>query len=181
MRVQPVEVLQDYGRVDAWPGHWNDPDMLEVGNGMSVNADKSHFSFWCMLAAPLMAGNDIRKMSKETNAILTNKEMIAVNQDPAGIEGFRYSKKDSMEVWVKPLSNEEWAVLFFNRSAKPMNVSFNWKEELIKDTIFNKELNAQQQTYKIKNLWANTSNGDTQKAFTAMLQSHDGVVLRVSK
>ncbi|MEO8111614.1 MAG: glycoside hydrolase family 27 protein, partial [Ginsengibacter sp.] len=125
--------------------------------------------------------NDIRKMSKETNAILTNKELIAVNQDPAGIEGFRYSKKDSMEVWVKPLSNEEWAVLFLNRSAKPMKVNFNWKDELIKDTIFNKELNTQQQTYKIRNLWANTSNGDTQKPFTATLSSHDVTVLRLSK
>lgn len=179
--VMPIVDLQDTLRRYAGPGHWNDPDMLEVGNGMSVNEDKSHFSLWCMLAAPLMAGNDIRKMSKETNAILTNKELIAVNQDPAGIEGFRYSEKDSMEVWVKPLSNEEWAVLFLNRSAKPMKVNFNWKDELIKDTIFNKELTAQRQTYKIRNLWTNTSNGDTQKPFTAMLPSHDVVVLRLSK
>lgn len=137
--VMPIVDLQDTLRRYAGPGHWNDPDMLEVGNGMNVNEDKSHFSLWCMLAAPLMAGNDIRKMSKQTNAILINKELIPVNQDPAGIEGFRYSKKDSMEVWVKPLSNEEWAVLFLNRSAKPMKINFNWKDELIKDTIFNKE------------------------------------------
>jgi len=72
----------------AGPGHWNDPDMLEVGNGLSEAENRSHFSIWGMLAAPLIAGNDIRKMSKQTQAVLTNKDIIAINQDPLGIQGF---------------------------------------------------------------------------------------------
>ncbi|MDQ6764430.1 MAG: glycoside hydrolase family 27 protein [Bacteroidota bacterium] len=179
--VMPIVDLQDTLRKFAGPGHWNDPDMLEVGNGMSVNEDRAHFSLWCMLAAPLMAGNDIRKMSKETQAILTNKEVIAINQDAAGIEGFKYRAQDSLEIWVKPLSDDNWAICFLNRSAKQMKVNFNWRDEVITDTIFKKELSAQQQTYKIKNLWANTNSGDTQKPFNAMLPSHDVIVLRLWK
>ena len=87
----------------AGPGHWNDPDMLEVGNGMSVNEDRAHFSMWCMLAAPLISGNDLRHMSPETLEILTNKEVIAVNQDALGVEGFAYSANEGVEVWFKPL------------------------------------------------------------------------------
>ena len=73
--------LQEAIRKYNGPNHWNDPDMLEVGNGMSTVEDKSHFSLWCMLAAPLAAGNDLRKMSAQTREILTNKEMIAIDQD----------------------------------------------------------------------------------------------------
>lgn len=104
--------MQSDLRKYAGPGHWNDPDMLEVGNGMSTGEDRAHFSLWCILAAPLMAGNDLRKMSRETDAILTNKEVIAVNQDPMGVEGYRYRVQDSLETWVKPLSDGDWAVCF---------------------------------------------------------------------
>ena len=77
----------------AGPGHWNDPDMLQVGNGvLTMEENRSHFTMWCMLAAPLLAGNDIRKMDKETLGILTNKEVIAVNQDKLGKQGGRYMK-----------------------------------------------------------------------------------------
>ena len=100
--------LQKY----AGPGHWNDPDMLEVGNGMKESEDRAHFSMWCVLAAPLIAGNDITKMSRATQAILTNKDAIAINQDALGAEGSRYKKTDGLEIWVKPLSNNDWAVCF---------------------------------------------------------------------
>ena len=91
----------------AGPGHWNDLDMLEVGNGMSYNEDRAHFSLWCMLAAPLMAGNDLRKMTDQTKSILTNRDVIAVDQDALGIEGFKYSAVDGLEIWIKPLVNHE--------------------------------------------------------------------------
>ena len=110
--VMPIVDLQKGLRKYAGPGHWNDPDMLEVGNGMSTNEDRSHFSMWCMLAAPLIAGNDVRKMSKVTKGILTNKEVIAVDQDKTGIEGFKYKDQDSLEVWVKLLQNDDWAICF---------------------------------------------------------------------
>ncbi len=179
--VMPIADLQNGLRKYAGPGHWNDPDMLEVGNGMSVAEDRSHFSLWCMLAAPLIAGNDLRKMTKETNAILTNKEIIAVDQDVAGMEGFLYKSKDSLEIYVKPLSNDDWAVCFLNRSHTPMKVNFNWKTEVITDTLFKKTMNANEHTYKIRNLWAMSNMGDTQKPLTAMLPSHDVIVLRLIK
>ena len=179
--VMPIVDLQQGLRKYAGPGHWNDPDMLEVGNGMSVAEDRSHFSLWCMLAAPLIAGNDLRKMTKETNVILTNKEIIAIDQDAAGMEGFLYKSKDSLEIYVKPLSNDDWAVCFLNRSHSPMKVNFNWKAEVITDTLFNKTMNANEHSYKIRNLWAMNNMGDTQKPLTAMLPSHDVIVLRLVK
>jgi alpha-galactosidase len=179
--VLPIVDLQQGLRKYAGPGHWNDPDMLEVGNGMSVSEDRTHFSMWCMLAAPLIAGNDLRKMSKETHAILTNKDVIAVDQDEAGIEGFKYSDKDSLEVWVKPLQNDNWAVCFLNRSHAPKKVNFNWKDEVINDTLFNKTPDTKRSTYHIKNLWTHMSAGDSQKPFSATVPSHDVIVLRLSK
>ncbi|NTW90701.1 MAG: hypothetical protein HGA35_02005, partial [Erysipelotrichaceae bacterium] len=72
----------------AGPDHWNDPDMLEVGNGMTPAEDRSHFTLWCMMASPLIAGNDLRKMTPQTVGILTNREAVAINQDSLGIQGF---------------------------------------------------------------------------------------------
>ena len=126
----------------AGPGHWNDPDMLEVGNGISVAEDRTHFSLWCMMAAPLIAGNDIRKMNAETRAILTNKDAIAIDQDALGVQGLRYASKDSLETWFKPLSNGDWAVCFVNRSAQPQKINFDWKNENVNDTLSNRQLNA---------------------------------------
>src|ERR1700683_5443046 len=100
----------------AGPGHWNDPDMLEVGNGgMSAAEYRSHFSFWCLLAAPLIAGNDVRHMTPDIKAILTNKEVIAVDQDPLGREGHRVWKDGDREVWSKELQNGSRAVILFKR------------------------------------------------------------------
>ena len=179
--VMPIVDLQKGLRKYAGPGHWNDPDMLEVGNGMSVPEDRTHFSMWCMLAAPLMAGNDLRKMSKETQSILTNKEVIAINQDKLGIEGFQYEDKDSLEVWVKSLENDDWAVCFLNRSAKSIKINYNWKNEIITDTLFNKTMNAREHPYKIRNIWTKSNIGDTQKPLMATVPSHDVIMLRLSK
>lgn len=108
----------------AGPGHWNDPDMLEVGNGgMSETEYQAHFSLWCILAAPLMAGNDLRSMSEATRAILTNREVIAVNQDPLGVQGRKIRDDGDHEIWVKPLVNGERAVLFFNRGEMPARMA----------------------------------------------------------
>jgi len=178
--VMPIVDLQKGLRKYAGPGHWNDPDMLEVGNGMTESEDRSHFSIWCMLAAPLIAGNDIRKMPAATKEILTNKEAIAVDQDKDGIEGFKYKDVDSLEVWVKPLENNAWAVCFLNRSYSPMNINFNWKDEIINDTLFNKTLNAKEHNYSIRNLWMKKDDGNTQKPLKAKLASHDVIMLKLT-
>lgn len=110
----------------AGPGGWNDPDMLEVGNGgMTPDEYKTHFSLWCMLASPLMAGNDIRDMSKETLAILTNDEMIAVNQDTLGKQAFCFRDNGDYEIWIKKLAGNEKAVCLLNRSDEAKTVEVN--------------------------------------------------------
>ncbi|MGI8952125.1 MAG: glycoside hydrolase family 27 protein [Chitinophagaceae bacterium] len=165
----------------AGPGHWNDPDMLEVGNGLSTSENRAHFSMWCMLAAPLIAGNDITKMSKETDSILTNKKAIAVDQDAAGIQGFRYASNNGLETWMKPLKNGDWAVCFLNRASTPQKILFNWKDKMIDDTLSNKQLNAQTTTYKIEDLWAKKSLGNTASALSTTVPPHDVLMLRLSK
>jgi alpha-galactosidase len=172
--------MQNNLRMYAGPGHWNDPDMLEVGNGMSVSEDRAHFTMWCMLAAPLIAGNDLRNMTKETHDILTNKEVIAIDQDSIGIEGFKYSSTDNVETWFKPLENGEWAVCFLNRSKVVKPVEFSWKEKIISDSFSGRELNCNKTTYAIRDLWAKKDIGNTDKTFSAKVPSHDVVVLRLS-
>jgi alpha-galactosidase len=166
----------------AGPGHWNDPDMLEIGNGkMTAGEDRAHFSMWAMIAAPLIAGNDIRSMNQETKEVLTNKNVIAVNQDRLGIQGFKYAVKDSVEIWFKPLDQGKWAVAFLNRSLKPQKVNFDWKAEVVKDDIFKKGLNAQQQVYKLKNLWTNKTAGNTKAALSTIVPSHDILMFQLDK
>jgi alpha-galactosidase len=167
-------------RVHAGPDHWNDPDMMEVGNGMAVNEDRAHFSMWCMLAAPLIAGNDLRNMSKETIEVLTNREVIAVNQDSLGIQGFQYSAKDSLEIWFKPLMQGEWAVCFLNRGAQAKDLSFAWKEHPITDDFSKRGINFNQTTFTIRDLWAKKELGKTNKPFVARVASHDVKLLKLS-
>jgi alpha-galactosidase len=144
--------LQKRLRAYAGPGHCNDPDMLEVGNGLTDAENRDHFSMWCMLASPLMAGNDLRKMTEATKNVLTNKNVIAVGQDPLGIGGFAYTEKDSVETWLKPLQNGDWAVCFMNRSNKPVKFSMDWKQHPIVDTLSKATLNAVTNIYNIKKL-----------------------------
>ena len=107
----------------AGPGHWNDPDMLEVGNGGMTAAEyRSHFSLWAMMAAPLMAGNDIANMDETTRSILLNREVIAVDQDPLGAQGRRVARDGDREVWVKPLAGGGRALLLFNRGERPLRI-----------------------------------------------------------
>jgi alpha-galactosidase len=163
------------------PDHWNDFDMLEVGNGMTLSEDRSHFSMWSLLASPLVAGNDFRKMSKETLAILTNKEVIAINQDKLGIQGFKYSSENGLEIWAKPLQNGDWSILFLNRSEVSKKIRFDWNSHVIKDVDFNLEADFKKQVYKLKDLWKNTEIGNTKKVFSSEIASHDVIVLRLSK
>ncbi|HJQ30760.1 MAG TPA: glycoside hydrolase family 27 protein [Pyrinomonadaceae bacterium] len=168
-------------REHAGPGHWNDPDMLEVGNGMSVNEDRAHFSMWAMLAAPLIAGNDLRSMSAETRAVLTNREVIAVNQDALGVQGFQYSAKDGVEVWFKPLEGGDWAVAFLNRNASPRKVSFDWKNEKVSDALSKRDARFDSDAYTLRDLWAGRDAGDTRRALGKEVPAHDLLMLRLKK
>jgi alpha-galactosidase len=179
--VMQILEKQDGLRQYAGPGHWNDPDMLEVGNGMPANEDRAHFAMWAMIAAPLIAGNDIRKMSPQTLSILTNKEVIAINQDSLGIQGFKHTVKDSVETWIKPLKNGDWAVCFLNRSKSPKTVTLNWSEQVIKDEFAKKELDLTKSAYAIRDLNLKKANGNTKKPLNATVAGHDVLLLRLSQ
>jgi alpha-galactosidase len=133
----------------AKPGHWNDPDMLEIGNGGMTDTEyRTHMSLWAMLAAPLLAGNDLRNMTPETLAILTNREVIAVDQDKLGQQGKQVWKSGDQEIWTRPLSGGAMAVAVFNRGKEEAKVTINWtnlgvtKETLIRDLWAHKDLDA---------------------------------------
>jgi len=112
---------------------------------------------------------------------LTNKEVIAVNQDALGIEALKYRDNDSLQIWFKPLSNDEWAVCFLNRSSKAKQMDFNWQNETVNDTLSKRELNARTTTYKLRDLWLKKDLGDTKKPLKATIASHDVLVLKLSK
>ena len=113
----------------ARPGHWNDPDMLEIGNGaMSETEYRTHMSLWAILAAPLLAGNDLRSMSPGIHEILTNREVIAVNQDKEGKQGKQVWQSGEQEIWTKPLSDGATAVAVFNRGKDEAKVSVKWAD-----------------------------------------------------
>ena len=110
------------------PGQWNDMDMLEVGNGvLTYEENKTHFSMWSMLASPLISGNDLSNMSPETIEILTNKEIIALNQDELGIAAIPWRNYGDLEVWFKPLKNGDYALAFMNRSKAPYSLNWSFK------------------------------------------------------
>ena len=154
----------------AGPGHWNDPDMLEVGNGgMSETEYRSHFSLWAMMAAPLIAGNDIAEMDDATRAILLNKEVIAVDQDPLGIQGRRVWKDGDRELWVKPLSGGGRAVLLFNRGSAPAEIAFTWEQ-----LGYPSRLKA-----KLRDLWKHQDLKPVAGRYGASVPAHGVVMLRV--
>jgi alpha-galactosidase len=172
--------LQEGLRSYAGPGGWNDPDMLEVGNGMTVNEDRAHFTLWCMLAAPLISGNDLRHMSLETLAILTDKDVIALDQDPLGIEAFKYSANDGLEIWFKPLARSAWGMCVLNRKTAPQKISFNWKDQPVADDFSKRAARFGSTTYRLTDLWTKRQMGTTQAPLAAEVPGHDVLMLRLS-
>ena len=172
--------MQEGLREYAGPGHWNDPDMMEVGNDMTLNESRAHFSMWCMLAAPLIAGTSIQNASKEIISILTNKEAIAINQDKLGIQGFKESRIDSLEIWYKPLINGDWAVCFLNRDAVVKNIDYNWIEKDINDDFAKRKTNFKEIAYDIRDVWAKKDLGNTKSSLKVTIPSHDILMLRLS-
>ena len=146
----------------AGPGHWNDPDMLEVGNGLTVNQDRAHFAMWCMMASPLILGNDVRNMSAETKLILTNRDLIAINQDRLGVQGLRFLSRDGLDYWFKPLANGDWAMTIFNPTRKPIACNLNWQDfNFTDDEVSKRSTEFDKYIYKVKNLWTGRMEGKT--------------------
>ncbi len=173
--------MQNGLRKYAGPGHWNDPDMLEVGNGLSDGENRAHFSMWCMLAAPLIAGNDITHMTPETKKVLENKGVIAVDQDSLGIEGLRSSSRDGIEVWYKPLVKGDWALCVLNRTTAPKQVVLDWKKESVVDSLSGRETAFGTTLYRVHNLWTAKGMGTTDRPLSATVGGHDVLMVRLQK
>jgi alpha-galactosidase len=153
----------------AGPGHWNDPDMLEVGNHrMTFPESRAHFSLWCMLAAPLIAGNDVTHMSDPVRELLTNREVIALDQDPLGKQGTRVHQSEGKEIWAKELSGGEWAVCLFNTGKEQAKLELKWRD-----------LDFLKGQYQVRDLLGKKEAGDTASDFSGELESHDVVMFRL--
>jgi alpha-galactosidase len=155
----------------AGPGHWNDPDMLQIGNGgMTDVEERAHFSLWAIMAAPLMAGNDIENMDARVRDILLNKEVIAIDQDKLGIQGHRVRDDGDLEVWSKVLADGGRAVVLFNRGTQPAEVGAQWVE-----LGYPPKLSAE-----VRDLWAHKSLGRKTGGFAATVPGHGAVMVRVT-
>src|SRR5580700_1947176 len=153
----------------AGPGHWNDPDMLEVGNGgMNRDEYRTHMALWAILAAPLLAGNDLRTMTAETKELLTNSEVIAVDQDPKGVQGHRAWEEGPLEIWVKPLADGTQAVGLFNRSDAALGLKLDSK------------LIVAQPSAKLRDLLDHKDLGSIKDSYSTEVPGHGVALLRVS-
>ena len=153
-------------------------DMMEVGNGMNEEEDRAHFSLWAMMASPLIAGNDLRNMNKTTQQILTHKDMIAINQDPLGIQAMKWIDEGDIELFIKPLEKGEYALLFLNRSDEAQKYTFNWRSHYMKDDISGHEIWFDKQVYQWRDIW-NSGKGSTEKTFKSAIPAHGVIVLRL--
>jgi alpha-galactosidase len=153
----------------AGPGAWNDPDMLEIGNkGCTTEEYRTQMSMWCMMASPLLAGNDVRNMTQATKDILMNKEVIAVNQDSLGKQGYRVKSSNGNEVWVKPLADGTKAVALLNRNSSTSAITANWSDIGITGSA------------TVRDLWTKTDKGTFNGSYSVSVPSHGTVVLRIS-
>ncbi|MEZ5003356.1 MAG: glycoside hydrolase family 27 protein [Chitinophagales bacterium] len=159
--------LEKHGGVNGW----NDPDMLQVGNGdLTMDENQAHFALWSMLAAPLMAGNDLRNMPPDVLSILTNKEAIAINQDALGKQGYRLINGKDFNVYVKELSNDEWAVCLLNRGKAEQTIDFNFRDQL-----------KLEQDFTVHNIWSNEDIGTSDATFKFDMPSHSVVFVRLRR
>jgi alpha-galactosidase len=154
----------------AGPGHWNDPDMLEVGNGkMNVEEYRTHMGLWALLAAPLLAGNDLSTMKPETIAILTNREVIAIDQDALGKQADRVWAEGSQEIWARPLGDGSKAVGIFNRFDWPQTIEMDFRELGFKGTV------------KARDVWAAKDLGALASKYVAHVPGHGVMLLKVAQ
>ena len=153
----------------AGPGHWNDPDMLEVGNPSFKPVDNlTQMSLWSLLAAPLIAGNDLTNMPPEIQAILCNREVIAIDQDASGIQGDRVACEGPLEVWIKPLADGSKAVGLFNRGRSLMKMTVRFADVGLRGRV------------QVRDLWEHADRGVFTESYSAMVPKHGAVLIRLS-
>ncbi|TMC78952.1 MAG: glycoside hydrolase family 27 protein [Chloroflexi bacterium] len=153
------------------PDHWNDPDMLEVGNGLSDGEDRAHFALWAMLAAPLMAGNDLRQMSDDVRRVLTANEIVAIDQDARGMQARRIRREEDTEVWVRGLAGTRAiAVALLNRGSEDRELSAGLDEVGFAAT----------DVVRVRDLWLRSDIGARRREIVSTVPSHSAAVLRVT-
>jgi alpha-galactosidase len=170
--VQPADGQNNGIGQYAGPDHWNDPDMLEVGNkGLTLAESRAHFSLWCIIAAPLIAGNDVRHMSKEARDILTDKEVVAIDQDALGKEGWRFLAETGREIWVRELSGGDWAICVLNSGTTAADLTTDFSA-----------LGILKGEYAVRDVWAKKDLGTTRSApvHTDRVESHDVMLFRLT-
>ncbi|MGB8475657.1 MAG: glycoside hydrolase family 27 protein [Candidatus Acidiferrum sp.] len=154
----------------AGPGHWNDPDMLEVGNGgMNLEEYRTHMSLWALLAAPLLAGNDLSTMKPETVVLLTNKEVIAIDQDALGKAADRVYAEGTQEIWARPMADGSKAIGIFNRFSWPQTMEISFRRLGYAGSV------------KARDIWAAKDLGTLPNHYEARVPGHGVLLLRVSE
>jgi alpha-galactosidase len=177
-----LKIFDEQSKIRAYnkPNGWNDPDMLEVGNmGLSYIESRTHFTLWCMMAAPLIAGNNLHTMKPDILQILTNKNAIAVDQDKLGIPCFLWANVSGVEAWLKPLADGGYAVCFLNRGGSAATMDFNW-QQVATDPDFKKQYNIDG-GYHVFDIWNNKELGTTQKNMQATIKGHDVLFVTLKK
>ncbi len=155
----------------AGPGHWNDPDMLEVGNGGLTDTEyRAHFSLWAMMAAPLIAGNNVAEMTQATRDILLNRDVIAVDQDALGAQGRRVARDGTSEVWVKPMADGGRTLLLWNRGDAPARIGADWTTLGLPAAV----------KLRGRDLWAHRDLGTLSRRYEAEVAPHGVVMIRLN-
>ncbi|WCP71866.1 glycoside hydrolase family 27 protein [Sphingomonas hankookensis] len=155
----------------AGPGHWNDPDMLEVGNGGLTDTEyRAHFSLWAMMAAPLIAGNDVATMNQATRDILLNREVIAVDQDRLGQQGRRVARDGTSEVWVKQMADGGRTLLLWNRGETPARITAEWTTLGLPADV----------RLKARDLWTHKDLGRMARRYSAEVAPHGVAMVRLN-
>ncbi|MBS1593748.1 MAG: glycoside hydrolase family 27 protein [Bacteroidetes bacterium] len=162
------------------PNAWNDPDMLEVGNeGLTLTESRTHFTLWCMMAAPLMSGNDLRAMQPDVLKILSNKHAIGVDQDKLGVQCFLWKNQNGVEVWVKPLTDQSYAICFLNRSNKTKSLDFDAKG-VFTDPDFQKTYSIDS-NYAVYDIWGDKTLSYPLENIKAKIAPHDALFVLMDK
>jgi alpha-galactosidase len=177
LRILDMQVpLRQY----SGPGGWNDPDMMEVGNLPLPAENRSHFAMWAMLAAPLIMGTDVPDMTAETRAILTNRRIIAIDQDPLGIPALRWRAYPDYELWAKPLAGDRWAIALLNRSDEEQRIVADWVHGELRDDLRGRDPAFATRTYAIENAWTGAAEGTTATPLERRVAAHDTVVFTLA-
>ncbi len=178
--ILPILDKQVELRAFSGPDGWNDPDMMEVGNLPTLQENRSHFAMWAMLPAPLIMGTSIEDMKPEIRAVLSNRGLIAINQDKSGLTALRWISTPEYDVWARALADGDWAIALLNRSNEPQKISIDWKELPLGDDLYSMNARLDQTTYALTDVWTGKPAGSTAQPLQRTVEPHDTLVFRLS-